>query len=214
MRKQKRKELLETSSRPDVVEWQPEWSIEDMDKGGVATTILSCVGPGVWDGNVANSRLMARDYNDYSAMLVKAHPGRFGFFAGIPLPDTDGTLREIEYGLDKLHADGVCLHTSYDDKYLGDAKFQPVYAELNKRKAVVYVHPNSPSCCAKLVPELPQAFIEFPFASTRAIASLLYTGTLSRYPDIQWIFSHGGGTTPHDRGGRLVLPQQRHRAHR
>ncbi len=196
MRKSRRQELLDTSSRPDIIDWTPQWSIDDMDKGGVATTILSCVGPGVWDGNKANSKAMARDYNDYTAGLVKQYPGRFGFFAGIPLPDADTSLTEIVYGIDKLHADGVCLHSSYDDKYLGDKSFWPVYAELNKRKAVVYVHPNTPNCCAKLVPELPQAFIEFPFANTRAIASLLYTGAFSKYPDIQWIFSHGGGTVP------------------
>lgn len=196
MRTKRRQELMETSSTPEVLDWTPQWSIDDMDKGGVATSILSCVGPGVWNGNIAESRAFARDYNDYTAGLVKQYPGRFGFFAAIPLPDVEGSLKEIEYGLDTLKADGICLHASFDDKYLGDSSFLPVLEELNRRKAVIYVHPNSPSCCAKLVPDLPQAFIEFPFANTRAIASLLYAGTLSRLTDIQWIFSHGGGTVP------------------
>jgi len=125
------------------------------------------------------------------------HPGRFGMFTTLPLPDVDGALREIEYSQDTLRADGVCLMTSYAGKYPGDAAFEPVMAELNRRKAVVFLHPVKAECCKDLQPELAPALIELGTDTTRAIASIIFDGTASRYPDIRFIFSHGGGTMPY-----------------
>jgi predicted TIM-barrel fold metal-dependent hydrolase len=177
--------------------WSPELSLEDMDKNGIATAILSQVQPGVWWGdNVEEARKLARELNEYAAKMIADHPGRFGLFAVISPPDIDGSLKEIEYALDTLHADGVGLLTSYQKKYLADASFQPVYQELNRRKAVVYVHPNTPDCCRGLVPGLPPSTIEFATDSTRAIGQVVFSGLATKYPDIRWIFSHSGGTLP------------------
>ena len=194
--------------------WSAEASLEDMDKSGIATAVLSVVQPGVWFGdNVEESRGLARKLNDYGAKMVKDHPGRFGHFAVIAPPDVAGSLKEIEYAFDTLRADGIALHTSYQDKYLGDPSFAPVYEELNRRKAVIYVHPTAPDCCRGLVPGIPPGTIEYATDSTRTIAHLVFSGTTTKFPDIRWIFSHSGGTLPFLTGRLIRLAQQAKLAH-
>src|SRR5271166_3854573 len=185
-----------TNQRPLEL-WTPEKSIEDMDRSGVATAMISTSEPSVWFGDNDTARKLARECNDYGARLMVDHPGRFGMFSTIPLPDVDGSLREIEYSQDKLKADGVCMMTSYQGKYPGDPAFAPVMSELNRRKAVLFFHPVKAECCKDLQPELAPGLIELGTETTRAIASILFDGTASRYPDIRFIFSHGGGTMPY-----------------
>jgi len=190
--------LAEIASRRigSTAQWTPELSLEDMDKSGIAKSVLSLIQPGVWFGDIDQARRLAREANDYGAGVVRDFPGHFGLFATIPLPDTEGSLKEIEYGLDVLKADGIGLMTSYGTKYLGDPLFAPVWEELNRRKAVVYTHPLAPECCKNPVPVVSAAAIEYATDTTRTIASLVFSGTAARYPGIRWIFSHGGGTMP------------------
>jgi predicted TIM-barrel fold metal-dependent hydrolase len=176
--------------------WSAELSLEEMDRNGIATAICSLVQPGVWLGDLERSRALARECNEYGARMAVDYAGRFGLFAAIPLPDIDGSLREIEYALDTLRADGIGLMTSFDDKYLGDAAFAAVYEELDRRGAIVYVHPTQPKCCQGLVPGVPVSTIEYATDTTRTIASLVFSGTTTRFPNIRFIFSHGGGTVP------------------
>lgn len=173
--------------------WTPSWSIEEMDKAGADVAILSISTPGSWTGRIEESRKLARSINDYKAQIARDHPKRFGFFATIPLPDVEGSLSEIEYALDTLKADGICLLTNYDGRYPGDPAFAPVYDELNRRRAIVYSHATSVDCCFNLQPSVPPAILEFMFDNTRAIVSLLQSGTFARCPDIKFIFSHCGG---------------------
>lgn len=180
-----------------LLEWTPQKSIEDMDKAGVMTAMTSLAPPGVWNGDDNAARLLARECNDYAARLVADFPGRFGIFAALPLPDVDASLREVEYAFDVLHADGVGLMTSYGNKWLGDKAFAPVMDELNRRKAVVYTHPTVCPCCKGLIAEVPDHLIEFSTDTTRTIFSLLLTGTAHRCRDINFIFSHAGGTMPY-----------------
>ena len=180
-----------------LMEWTPQKSIEDMDKGGVATSILSISEPNVWFGDNAKARALARECNEYGARVVADHKGRFGFFAALPLPDVDGALREIAYAMDTLKADGICMMTSHGGKYPGDPAFVPVMNELNRRKAVVYSHPFRAECCQNLLPQGRGLGGELPHDTTVAITSVLYSATVVRCPDIRFIWSHGGGTVPY-----------------
>ena len=176
--------------------WSPARSLDDMEKNGVSTVMLSLAVSGVaFDAGEAG-RSLARKSNDYGAQLVSDHPESFGLLAALLSPDPQGSLREIEYALDTLHADGIALLSSYGDKWLGDATYAPVFEELNRRKAVIFLHPNAPNCCTNVLPHVPASTIEFLFDTTRTIESLLMNGTFSRYPNLQFIFSHGGGTMP------------------
>jgi 6-methylsalicylate decarboxylase len=188
--------------------WSAELSLADMEKAGATTAVLSLMQPGVWFGNAEEARNLSRQCNDYGAQLRKDYPGKFGLFAAIPLPDTEGSLREIEYALDVLKADGIGLFTSYGDKYLGDPAFVPVFEELNRRKAVVYTHPTTPVCCTNLIKGVSPGAIEFATDTTRTIASLIFGegGTAFRCPDIRFIWSHSGGTLPF-LIGRLIREQ-------
>ena len=179
---------------PQLFQWTPEQSIGEMDRTGVATSVLSISTPGVWFGNDIRGRRMARRCNDYAAEQVTRHRGRFGMFAVLPLPDIAGSLRELDYAYDMLQADGIGLLTSYGNTWLGDPEYAPVIDELNRRRAVVFVHPNVPGCCTATVPGVAQGLIELLFDTTRTIVSMLFNGTFSRCPDIRFIFCHGGGT--------------------
>jgi predicted TIM-barrel fold metal-dependent hydrolase len=178
--------------------WTLQASLADMDKAGVTTAVLSLPPPGVWFSDVAEGRALARASNEYGVKLRSDNPGRFGLFAAIPLPDTEGSLREIAYALDELKADGIGLYTSYGDKYLGDEAFVPVFEELNRRKTVVYTHPVNPTCCTHLADGVGPSSIEFATDTTRTIASLIFgkAGTAFRCPNVRFIWSHSGGTLP------------------
>jgi 6-methylsalicylate decarboxylase len=192
--------------------WTPRYSLDQMDQNGVATAVVSISSPGVWFGNNEEARKNARDVNEYGAQMLKDYPGRFGMWGAIPLPDRDGSLLEIEYIFDVLKLDGVGLLSSYDNgKLLGHPDFVPVMDELNRRKAVVFVHPTV-SCCADPIPHMNNTIIEFPTDTARTIAALVYSGTLIRCPNIRFIFSHGGGTILmllSRLSGRRLKPEER-----
>lgn len=181
----------------ETLEWTPQQSLELMDKGGVQVALTSITTPGLWFGDAAASKKLARLCNDYAAKLVSDHPKRFGMFVNLPMPDIEASLKEIEYGLDVLKADGVGMYTCYHDKWMGDPLFDPVFAELNRRKAVIYVHPSVPDCCLNLVPGVADSSIEFGTDTTRAITRMVFSGTARKYPDIRVIWSHAGGTMPY-----------------
>jgi len=185
------------AGRGPGADWSPGKSIEQMDKFGIATSIISATVPAepFYDGT-EKSRTVARGVNDFIAKMIVDHPGRFGLFAAIPMPDIDGTLREIEYAFDTLHADGIGIFSSVRDKYPGDPIFAPIWRELNRRKAIVFIHPTFPNCCGNVVPGVGPQMVEYDFDTTRAVVSLLVNGVLSSFPDLKIIVNHSGATIP------------------
>ncbi len=180
-------------SNPPLVTWSVQKTLDDMDKGGVATAMMSPTAPQVTPLGTAAAVRIARESNEYTKKVMGDHPGRFGMFATLPLPYIDESLKEIAYVFDVLNADGIGMMTNYGDKWLGYAYFAPVWEELNRRKATVYTHPTDASCCVNLVQAVPPSAIEWGTDTTRTIANLIFSGTAQKYPDINWIFSHGGG---------------------
>jgi 6-methylsalicylate decarboxylase len=182
--------------RPVVRDWTIERSLEEMDKNAVAVSMLSLSPPGLHQGTPAETRRLARAVNEFAAKLRSQHPTRYGHFASIPMPEVDAALAEIAHAFDQLRADGIQLMTSYGERYLGHPDFVPVMQELNRRKALVFVHPLAPICSAPALSWIPPALFEFTQDTNRAVFSLLFTGTFAQYPDIRYIFCHCGAGVP------------------
>ena len=180
--------------------WTPALSLEAMDKAGVATSLLSPVQRLVMDSmsdRTERARTLARQSNEFGAQVVRDNPRRFGLLAALPFTDTEGSLREIEYAYDTLKVDGIALWTSYLDKWPGDPSFDRVWEELNRRRAIVFFHPATPSCCRNLIPGLAiSGIIEYDLDTARAAESMLVNRTPMKFPDIRFIFSHSGGALP------------------
>lgn len=193
---------------PAIQDYTPEKSLEEMDRAGVETAVLSL--PARLGDDLAEIRdhgaTFARDANEFAARVVTDHPGRFRFFAFLPMPNIDATLRELEYALDTLDASGVGLLTSYGNHWLGDSAFRAVFEELGRRGTVVYTHPTDAPCCRGLLPNsLPQT-VEWNTDTSRAIWSLINDGRdrpgatvptvsmASTYSDVEFIWSHAGGS--------------------
>ena len=179
----------------DFPKWSPEKSLRLMDKKGIAVAITSVSTPGVYHKNDSFSRDLARRCNEYSAQLMTDYPDRFGSLAILPLPDAEGAWRELEYALDTLKLDGVILLSSVDGHYIGAADNEDLFAELNRRKTVVFIHPHDlPGDKGDYA--LLDPIFERLVDTTRTVTYLLRSGILERYPDIRYILSHGGGSVP------------------
>ena len=189
-------------------DWDPSQAVEAMDRGGrrnvdfVDYRAGRLFRGGIRERGRARSGVrvandvaaLARECNEFGARMVADYPGRFGIFASLPLPDVDASLREVEYVFDELGLDGIGLICSVGDKLIGDPDFSPVFEELNRRRAVIYTHPQAPACCRFMIDVTGPTTIEYSTDTTRAIVSWIESGSAERFPDIQWIFSHGGGT--------------------
>ncbi|MFD3310534.1 amidohydrolase family protein [Streptomyces sp. NPDC058694] len=187
-------------THPDGMGSWPSWSVqahlELMDRNGIETAMLSMSSPGVHFGDDKEARLLARRVNEYTAELTRDHPGRFGNFASVPLPDVDRALEEIAFAFDELSADGVALLTHTHGVYLGDRRLAPVFAELDCRRAVVFLHPTSPVCWEQSALGRPRPMVEYIFDTARTVTDLIMAGVLTRHPNMQVIVPHCGGAIP------------------
>ncbi|WP_326565248.1 amidohydrolase family protein [Amycolatopsis rhabdoformis] len=187
-------------TQPDGIKAIPEWSedlaLSTMDRLGVRTSMLSISTPGVHFGDDGEAAELARLVNEEAVRLRESHPGRFGFFASLPLPDVDAAVAELKYALDVLHADGIVLETNNDGIYLGDERLEPVYAEAEARGTVVFLHPTTPAAAEHLALGYPRPMLEFMFDSTRAVTQLILCGMLERHPALRVIVPHAGAALP------------------
>lgn len=186
-------------SRPDGITAIPAWSeasaLAVMDRLGIQKAFLSISSPGVNFGDASAARLLARRVNEEGARLKRAHPDRLGFFASTPLPDVPGALEEVRHAFDVLGADGVVLLTNFQGTYLGHAQLAPFYEELDRRRAVLFLHPTTPHCsCHSLA--YPKPMLEFIFETTRSVTDMLLSGTLERHPRLRVIVPHAGAALP------------------
>lgn len=179
-----------------VPDWSPERALAIMDEIGVAGAVLSISSPHTSFLPPAEATALCREVNDYAADICRRHPDRFGAYAILPLPDVDAGLIELHRALDELQLDGVALPTHAGGAYLGDAKFAPLLEALDARGATVFIHPTSPACFEQFGLQLPAPMIEFPFDTTRTVASLIFSGALERHPRIRFVLPHAGGTLP------------------
>jgi predicted TIM-barrel fold metal-dependent hydrolase len=185
-------------SRPLRRDSQPRTALDGMSELGIAGAILNPLSvAGVHHGNDADARYLTETTNEALARFVSFAPDRLGFFAPLPLPDLDGALRQMEHALDTLGADGVIFLSNQNGVYLGDPAFEPLYAEMDRRSAVAFVHPATPSYVPDLRLKLWAAYVEYPFETTRVAANLIYNGVMARYPRIRWILAHAGGALPY-----------------
>ncbi|MCB0209456.1 MAG: amidohydrolase [Anaerolineae bacterium] len=177
--------------------WNVQKSLAVMDQNRIATAITSISAPGVYFGDKAFAIDLARQCNEFSATLISDNQPRFGAFAVLPLPDVDAALNEVEYALDTLKLDGVVLYSNIAGLYVGAPEFDELYAELNRRKAVVYIHPTVPADDKFPTMDIPSSIMEFVFDTTRAIGNMIVNKTIKQYPAIRFIVSHAGGTAPY-----------------
>ena len=183
-------------ANPPSAGWTLQKSLEQMDANGIATALTSLSAPGTWFGDVGEGRRLSRECNEYAAQLARDYPGRFGTLVSLPLPDVEGSLREIEYAFDVLKADGAVLMTSYDNRWLGEKAYAPVFEELDRRRAVVLFHPTVAPCCECLMTDIPDALVEFMFETVRTVVSMLYSGSFTRYSKMRFIVPHCGSAVP------------------
>lgn len=179
-----------------IPSWSASAAIEMMDRQQIATAMVSLSSPSTHFLPQAERPALCRRVNEAGAALVRDHPGRFGFFASLPMPDVEAALAEIAFAFDRLDVDGVILETNSEGEYLGSPRFAPVFAELNRRGAVVFLHPTSPACFEQVGLGRPAPMLEFPLDTTRTIVDLLYARTLQANPDLKVIVPHGGAALP------------------
>ena len=176
-------------------EWSPEHSLDLMDRLAIEATVFSFTSPGIFFGDLGQTRELAIQCNDYLAGLAK-QSGRFGGFGFLPLPDVEASIKEINRLVDDLKLEGVCLLTNVNDVYIGHPDFEAVYAELNRLEVVTFIHPCYPPGKEARDWDIPRMLIDYPFETTKVATNLIFNGVTTRCPDIKFILSHAGGTLP------------------
>ena len=181
---------------PQIPAWSAEEHVAVMDRLGIATSLLSISSPGVHLGDGATTPDRAREVNEAGHRAVLDHPGRFGLFGSIPLPDVDASIAEIAHCCDRLDVTGFTTLTNVGGTYLGAPAFRPVFRELDRRGARLFIHPTSPPCWEHTSLGRPRPMLEFFFDTTRAVVDLVLNGTVAEHTGIEFLIPHAGATLP------------------
>ncbi len=181
---------------PQIPDWSAEQHLAAMDRLGIETSLLSISSPGVHLGDDAATRDRAREVNEAGRRAVVDHPGRFGLFASLPLPDVDAAIAEIAYCCEHLDVAGFTVLTNIGGTYLGDRAFEPVFDELDRRGTRLFIHPTSPACWEQTSFDRPRPMVEFFFDTTRAVVDLVLNGTVALHPGMEFLVPHAGATLP------------------
>jgi predicted TIM-barrel fold metal-dependent hydrolase len=185
-------------SRPLRKNSTPSAALTSMAELGIEAAVINPLSvAGVHHGDDACARYLCETTNEALARFSSFAPTKLGFFAAVPLPDVDGALRQMEYALDTLNADGLIFLSNQNGFYVGDPAFDALYREMDRRGVVAFVHPASPAYVSTLRLNLWAAYVEYPFETTRVAANLIYNGVIARYPGIKWILAHAGGALPY-----------------
>jgi predicted TIM-barrel fold metal-dependent hydrolase len=179
-----------------LMSWKPSQFVEIMDRNGIQAMVMSWP-PGCDVARGTAGRETARAMNEEYAAIVRSHPDRFAAFAALPLDDIDAAVAEVGYALEHLGLDGVCLPTNWEGQYFNNQRFIPLFAELDRRRAVVFVHPVHPAYLEQVDLPYNVAVMEFMFDSTRMLTSLVYSGLRKQFPNFELISTHAGGTMPY-----------------
>jgi len=190
-----KKHGIEESLGFKIPPFHPEKNMKVMDKLGIDKANLSLSAPGVYVKDDKTAAKIARIVNRGLKVYKDAYPERYGAMAALPFPAKNESVAELECALDELGFDGVGVLTSADGHYFGEKGHDDLFREMDKRHAVVFVHPEDV--------RLPKGiylgigpFFERVLETTRAAYNLLINGYMERYPNIRYIFSHGGGGIP------------------
>jgi len=181
---------------PSWPTWDPRAHLTLMDRLDIGMAVLSISSPGTHFGDDAAARILTRQVNEFGAKILREYPDRFGHFASLPLPDIDGALAEVAFALDALGCAGLAIETNVGGTYLGDPAIEPLWDELDRRGAIVFIQPTSPPCFGAVSLGRPRPMLEFIFESARTISDLLFASVLRRHPRVNWIVPHGGGALP------------------
>jgi aminocarboxymuconate-semialdehyde decarboxylase len=171
--------------------------LEDMDRVGIDVEVVSLSTPNVFFTDAQHQPEIARMVNDAYAELIALHPARFKGFASIPMDNPDAALSELHRSIDELKLNGVILLSNIGGKPLTSAEYKPFFAEANRMKLCILLHPMLPANAEPFREYVLGPIVGFMFDTTLAVARMCFDGLLREFPDIRLIVAHLGGAAPY-----------------
>ena len=171
--------------------------LQQMDDAGVQMQVLSPAASPPYAVREADAVAAARLINDSYAELAAKFPGRLSAVVSLPLPHIDASLREMERGLDQLGMLGVSMTCSCFDRSTAEAEFEPLYAEMNRRRTVLNYHPIQNGICSPMINDYRfTVSVGASLEDSAIVLHLIARRVPERFPDITYVIPHAGGIIP------------------